>query len=296
MDTELYKKIAENKPNISPSSVKTYFSTLKNLYQGIWKGDINLENFKKTQDIIDYISTFTASKRKTNIAALLSLNPPDEDLYKKIMMADIKVYEKDMSTQKKSETQSKNWVENDEITKLWTELKRQSDFIYKKASLDYNDIQIIQQFVILSVQGGIYIPPRRALDWAEFKLKNIDPKVDNYLDKNTFVFNKYKTAKTYGQQKIECPKPLKAIIKKWAKINKNDYLFFDINDTKLNSVKINQRFEKMFGRKVGVNLIRHSYLTTPEFIEHTKVSKKLKQIMTDMGSSIDMLPVYAKVD
>ena len=41
--------------------------------------------------------------------------------------------------------------------------------------------------------GGIYIPPRRSLDYVCFKIKNINRDEDNYLDKNEFVFNKYKT-------------------------------------------------------------------------------------------------------
>ena len=38
--------------------------------------------------------------------------------------------------------------------------------------------------------SGIYIPPRRSLDWTEFKIKNIDKAEDNYLDKiNLYLTN-----------------------------------------------------------------------------------------------------------
>ena len=32
--------------------------------------------------------------------------------------------------------------------------------------------------------SGQFIPPRKSLDWTEFKIKNVDKAEDNYLDKN----------------------------------------------------------------------------------------------------------------
>jgi predicted secreted protein len=81
------------------------------------------------------------------------------------------------------------------------------------------DLQTIQQYIILCLLGGIFIAPRRSLDYTEFKIKSINKDDDNYLDKNELVFNKYKTAKFYNEQRVAIPKELKSILTKWIKNN-----------------------------------------------------------------------------
>ena len=142
--------------------------------------------------------------------------------------------------------------------------------------------------------SGIYIPPRRSLDWTEFKIKNIDKAEDNYLDKNEFVFNKYKTSKFYNEQRVSCPKELLSILKKWVKTSNNDYLLFDTNFEKLTSVKLNQRLEKIFGKKTSVNILRHVYLTNA-FGDEIERSKKMNAVAEDMGtSSAQVFGTYIK--
>jgi len=99
------------------------------------------------------------------------------------------------------------------------------------------EYQQIQDLIIVAVLGGLFIPPRRNLDYCCFKLKNINNDNDNYIDKNQFVFNTYKTAKFYKQQRVDIPKDLKTILTKWIKINPTDYLLFDTNQNPLTSVK-----------------------------------------------------------
>jgi hypothetical protein len=93
--------------------------------------------------------------------------------------------------------------------------------------------------------GGIFIPPRRSLDYCDFKIKNIDPAL-NYIEKKALVFNRYKTAQPYGKQMVECPPVLLKILKKWISVNQTDYLLFDTNGGKLSPVKLNQRLNKIF--------------------------------------------------
>jgi hypothetical protein len=146
--------------------------------------------------------------------------------------------------------------------------------------------------------GGIYIAPRRSLDYVEFKIKpaTIDKTKDNYLDKNKMVFNTYKTAKTYGQQIVEVPTALKSILTKWIKRNPTEYLLFDTNGNKLSSVKLNQRLNKIFGGKnIAVNALRHSYLTD-KYKDVSVATKQLAKDMNAMGSSTAMADTYIKID
>lgn len=66
--------------------------------------------------------------------------------------------------------------------------------------------------------------------------------------------------------------------------------------TKLTSVKLNQRLNKIFGeKKVGVNQLRHTYLT--DKFGHTIQQKNaICNTMAEMGSSASMLDTYVKKD
>jgi len=62
----------------------------------------------------------------------------------------------------------------------------------------------------------------------------------------------------------------------------------------LSSVKLNQRLNKLFdGKKVGVNLLRHTYLTD-KYADTLEQKKAVEKDMADMGSSANMLTTYVK--
>jgi hypothetical protein len=82
---------------------------------------------------------------------------------------------------------------------------------------------------------------------------------------------------------------------KWVKINPNEYLLFDNNGNKLNSVKLNQRLNKIFNGKVSVNALRHTYLTD-KFGEQIEKNKEIANTMEKMGSSSSQLTTYVKQD
>ena len=67
----------------------------------------------------------------------------------------------------------------------------------------------------MCLYSNVFIPPRRLIDYTEFKMREINPDTDNYMNKNTFIFNKYKTAKVYGKQTIDIPVQLRNILNKW---------------------------------------------------------------------------------
>lgn len=291
---DLKKAIKEKRPNLSESSITTYNSILKNLYKKVFDGDeIDLKRFDDTQKILTYLKEVPPSKRKTILSALVIMT--NDKKYRDLMLEDIKDYTQDISKQEKTETQKENWVETDGVKALWETLKKNTDLLYKKAHLTSGDLQQIQSFIIVSLLGGIFIPPRRSKDLVDWKIKNIEEK-DNYLKKSDIHYNSYKTAKCYGEQVVAIPITLKNILNKWIKINPTDYLLFDTNQNPLTSVKLNQRLNKLFdGKKVGVNQLRKTYLTG-KYAEHSKVEKQLAQDMTSMGSSTAQEKTYIKLD
>ena len=293
--TNLKEEIAKKRPNLTESSITTYNSILKNLYKKVFdEKDIDLKKFDDTQKILTYLKEVPPNKRKTILSALVIMT--DDKKYRDLMLEDIKDYTKDIGKQEKSDTQKENWVESDSVKSLWDILKKNTDLLYKKAHLTTGDLQQIQSFIIVSLLGGVFIPPRRSKDLVDWKIKDVDKEKDNFLEKNSIHYNSYKTAKCYGEQVVTIPIALKNILKKWIKINPTDYLLFDTNQNPLTSVKLNQRLNKLFdGKKVGVNQLRKTYLTD-KYADYSKVQKELEGDMQQMGSSTAVEKSYIKLD
>jgi integrase len=209
------------------------------------------------------------------------------------MLSDVRDYNKEIDKQEKTPEQKESWVDSEQVNDIFKSLKENADLLYKKKKLNINDLQEIQSYIIIALLGGVFIPPRRSKDFVDFKIKNITEN-DNFLDGKTMVFNSYKTSKTYGQQVIPIDNILLKILKKWIAINPTDYLLFDAHLNPLSSVKLNQRLNKIFSsKKVGVNQLRHTYLTN-KFGDTINKKNEIKETMADMGSSSGMLETYVK--
>ena len=270
------------RPSLSASSIITYASILRSLYAKVFQSkDVDVSKFDDTKSILAFLKDVPGNKRKTILSALVIVT--DNADYRDQMIADIHTYNKNISTQVKTPEQEASWITSEEVKKVFDQLSKQANVLYKKETLSSADLQEIQNFVIIALLGGMFIPPRRSLDFTNFRIR-IDPAL-NYLDKKTLVFNSYKTAKTYGQQIVECPPGLLKILKKFISVNKTEWLLFDSNGGKLTPVKLNQRLNKIFGgRKISVNSLRHSYLTG-KYADTIKVNEELEKDMTAMGSS-----------
>ena len=292
---DIKEYIAQKRPTLSASSITTYASILKNLYKRVFgDGDVNLDQFEKTEPVLKYLADMPPNRRKTILSSLVIIT--DKKPYRDLMATDVRDYNRDISKQEKTPQQEASWVETADVKAVSEDLKRNADLIMKKKSITPSDLQQIQNYIIMCVLGSLYIKPRRSKDFVDFKIRNVDKETDNYMDKNKFVFNSYKTAKTYGKQEVDIPVQLRNIITKWSKINPTDYLLFDANMNKLSSVKLNQRLNRIFGgKKVGVNQLRHTYLTD-KFGDTINQKKELANTMEEMGSSSAMADTYIKKD
>jgi hypothetical protein len=292
--SELTKFIKDKRPTLSEGSLKTYTSILKSLHKKIWGGEIKVKDFDDSKKVLEFLKELPANKRKTLLSALVVIT--DDASYRKQMMEDVSDYNKEINKQEKTESQKESWISTEEVKSIYDILKKNADLLYKKSSHTPSELQQIQNFIILALMSGVFIPPRRSLDYCEFKIKNINKELDNYLDKNKLVFNRYKTAKTYGQQSVDIPVQLRNILTKWSKINPSEYLLIDTNGNKLNSVKLNQRFNSIFGgKKIATNQMRHTFLTD-KYAETSKKQKALETDLTEMGTSNNVAKNYIKLD
>ena len=285
--------IHTKRPTLSKSSITTYASILKNLYLKVFKDDdMDLGKFDNSEPVLTFLKDMPPNRRKTILSALVIIT--DKKAYRDLMAEDVRDYNKDIHKQEKTPQQEASWVETNQVKEVCDDLKKVADLLYKKKQVSSTDLQQIQNYIIMCVLGGSYISPRRSKDYVDFKIKNIDKENDNYIDKGKFVFNSYKTAKTYGKQEVEIPTQLRNIVNKWIKTNPTDYLLFDANGGKLSAVKLNQRINKIFdGRKVSVNQLRHTFLTD-KFGDTIAKKAQVADTMEDMGSSSAMLDTYVK--
>jgi integrase len=297
MTTEIKEYIKSKRPSLGESSITTYASILKNLYKNVFgKGEVDFKKFEDVDKVLKYLDDVPPNRRKTILSSLVIIT--DNKKYRDLMLEDVRNYNKDISKQEKTDKQEENWVTNEEIKDVYNDLKSSADVLYKKSHRTPNDLQQIQSYIIMALLSGQHIPVRRSKDYVDFRIKNIDPEKHNYISENgkELVFNSYKTAKTYGQQRLPLPLKLKNILKKWISINPTDYLLFDLHFNQLSNVKLNQRLNRLFdGKKVGVNGMRKTFLTE-KFGDVSRQKKELEETMSAMGSSTAQEKTYIKLD
>jgi hypothetical protein len=291
---DLGEIISKNRPSLSESSKKTYISTLTNLYKKVYPEDdkIHISKFNNHEDFLNHLKEVPKNKRKSILSALVVVSSENEK-YRKVMMEDIKEYADEQKENKKTENQEENWIEQEELKEIIKLHEDKANRLFKNKELNKGQMQDIQNYIILCLTSGIFVPPRRSLDYTMMKWRNYDRTKDNVYDKKDFVFNVYKTAKFYKQNVEEVPLELRKILNKWLKINPTDYLLFDTTEKPLSPVKLNQRLNKIFnGKKISVNALRHSYLT--DKYKDLPSLKEMNETAEAMGHSVIQALEYVK--
>ncbi len=291
--------LKEKRSHLSANSLKTYNSCLRTIYKNCFPTDKEADPSKFSSEhkkVSEYINSKPFNVRKTILASLVCIAPDVKD-YKENMLSDIKEYKEEIDKQEETPTQKENNITHDEIRTVLGELKRQADAIYKRKYINNDDLQKLQDYILVCLLGGFYIVPRRALDYTEMKIRNINKEVDNHIDKNKLIFHKFKTAKFYGKQEIEMPVQLKNILNKYISVipEQTEYLLFNVNGAKLNSVSLNQRLNKIFNGKISINALRHAYLTD-KYASTMKETKKMNEELSEMGSSSAQAKTYVKLN
>lgn len=297
----LKELLLANRPNLSAGSLSTYQSILKNLFhrEHSQEEPINIKWFEKQDDVLKHLENVPSRKRKTILSALVVITDKSghNNQYKQLMESDGKVTHLENINQTKSESQKENWITQEEIKALFDKMYKAVKPLFKKKSFEEfstGEYQQFQNLIILAVLGGIFISPRRSQDFTELKIKgDINKTNDNYKTKTAFVFSKYKTARFYGKQEVEIPKDLGSLLNKFIKINPYEYLFTDSNGHKLNSVKLSQRLNNIFGgRHISVNILRHSFLS--DKYKDVPALKDMEKTAHDMGHDILQAFEYVK--
>jgi len=285
---EMEKMLKKNKPNLSQSSISTYKSQMRNLMRSM-KTSMSyiLKNPKKT---ISFLEDKNKNTRKSILAMLVSLTNSND--YRKAMMDLDGQMRSSIDPQDKTAKQKENWEEWQNIKNQYATMYKRILPLMKKSSLSTKEKDEVVDTILL----GLYvaIPPRRSADYALMKVRNYNEGEDNYLKKNKFYFNKFKTAKHYGKQDVAIPPTLKKLITNFNEKHDNDYLLFTKENKPLTSVRITNRLNKIFGKKISSTMLRHIYLSS--VYKDIPALKEMEQRAEDMGHSLDEALRYVKKD
>jgi hypothetical protein len=232
-----------------------------------------------------------ASAQKVYLSALKNAN---QDNFPKVLQDKLnELYQqqnkKDME-QTLSDKQQANFVE-------WKELVAVQKKLADKENKTDNEWK---QYLVASLYT-LNAPVRADYGEMEVHKKYNSERTGNEIiwgiKKPVFVFRVYKTAKTYGEVKIDISKPLQDVIKSWF-----DHLGgvpkYLIGDTPSNTntfaIYVAETFKRYTGKTVGVSLIRHSYIT--DVFPHLKTLKQKQDLATSMLHSRDLQEKYRVIE
>jgi hypothetical protein len=253
------------------------------------KGDGGVEFFSdNVNDIIKFMDTKNNQTKKTSLSALFVLTKKEE--YREVMTTVMNAVNATYKEQKKTPKQEDNWMSSEEVKAVYDKQLENALLMFSKKA-KFDDGKFIQ-FLLVAFLSGVIMPPRRSMDYSEMMIRNYDPKVDNYYKAGKFYYNKYKTAKTYGQQTLDVPKQLNTLIKKWIKLNNNDYMLYSTNGNKLSSPQINRILNEAFGKAISTNMLRHIYLT--EQYKNVPAIADMQELAQSMGHSTNQAMEYVK--
>jgi len=279
---------------LADKSIKLYMTILKGLND---KREVrNLKFLENPKKILDKIKDYKPTTQRNVLIAIVSilknLGNDGYKLYYDKMIEMNKEIEDNNKNNVKTETQKENWIKWDDVENKFNELVKKlkgSKNISEDGYNNYLDTVILGLYVLL--------PPRRNVDYLTMKVSTDGNKDDKYnwldLKKKQFIFNNYKTKKSFGQQIIDIPKDLMDLIKKYLKYKKDGegYLLVKFSGERLKSDNaITRRLNKIFGKNISSSMLRHSYLTS----KYGKVQEEMKADAEAMAHSVKQQKDYIK--
>jgi integrase len=256
-----------------------------------------LSFFTNEKKIMELLENKAPSTRKTYLAAIVVLNGKEHvnEFIQKQMQEDSTESDRVASTQTKSEKQKNNWEDYESIKQLQTTYETEALKILnsKTKTLHDHEQEILNKYMMLTLSSGVYFPPRRS-EMVFIKVKDPDTKTDNYIDMKTdeMIYNKYKTAKTYGTQRVKFPAPFKSILKKYlAKTSGQTYLL-EQNGKPYTANQITRELNTVFGKKISTSMLRHIYLSS--IYKDIPALNRMKQTAEEMGHDLKSALEYVK--
>jgi hypothetical protein len=296
----LHKELRE-KREIADVTANQYIRTLYSLNSELpFK---NLAWLKNTPSVELRLQNYAESTQKTMLSTIVStLSLVKSSSYKKIFaywynrMMERVEEDKTKDSSVKTPKQEKNWLSWDVIL---SHEKRLEEEVQAIKSFTPADWPTILAFMVLSLYTKF--SPRRNQDYQFMKVVKSAKQVTtnfNYfvMDTSQFVFNKYKTADSHGEQTFDVPPELLHAIMLYLKFHPakspKGFQFLVLADgSPLPSVNsITRILNRIFGRNVGTTMLRHIYLSNKYNV--TEMNEDAEK----MGHTSGMQHEYMKVN
>lgn len=316
---DIIKEAIDNKRNIKPNSLKAYLISLQKTHDFIeGEGELEDLNFlKNEEEVVEKLQDLKLSTQKNYLSAIIvaldAMNDEGDydselDYYRGYLAELQKQHQEEQEKQQKTKSQDENWASMKELRKVMNKYK--ADIMERelltKPELNRKQFDLVQKWVVANLFLDDENPPTR-LDYAPMKVikeedfqKLSDEEKDdaNYLvlksrNKKYFHFGEYKTAKKYGANVIPVGKKLNSVLNIWLRINPTDSLLLNSQGKPQTANGLGKYITKVFeptGKKIGVNMLRHIFITEkfePQLDEKQEVAKK-------MGHSVGTQELYAK--
>jgi integrase len=208
-------------------------------------------------------------------------------------------FKKFAAEQKKVNETQKATPREAEALVAWPEIVNATREMVREA-IESHQAQLLQDAALMACYA--YTPPRR-LDYSPMRVvKRRNKKIpDNHLivnkNKMVFVFKEYKTSKTYGTQEVKVPPSLELILRAWLDLNTGDWLFTNHDGGAMSeaclSAHLIRLFERRMGKKIGVDILRHSYISHLREGEMPLAQKQ--ELANQMGHSVATNELYRRV-
>ena len=308
-NSKLFQSLKDK--NITESSLKLYLNNLRRLNGGDFpKSFAFLKDVEAIQEKIKDYKPNTQRSYIISIVSLLKQEPKMKKLYDRYYTI-LMNFNKELKTNnEKSETQKDNWISQEEVLELYTKLTTEvKEMINEKKKLSPSEYEKLLRWFVLSLYT--LQKPRRNADYqmalvSKSKLMpDLDPQY-NYLDvaSKKWIFNNYKTKGTYKSQEQDVSPEMIEAIELFVKFHPHAKLLkkkgvlvpllVDYEGNPFQQINsITRLLNKVFGKKIGVSMLRNIYLTD-KFGDKVK---ELNETSEAMGTSSNtILNQYVKLD
>lgn len=295
--------------NITESSLKLYLNNLRRLNGGEFPKSFSF--LKDTEKILGDLEKYKPNTRRSYLISIITTlkhDPKQKKLYEKYYEHLDKYNKEGATNNEKSETQKENWINQDEVREVYSKLTEEVQPLLSQKKLSPSEYEKVLRWLVFSLYA--LQKPRRNADYQKCLIvKKLPAEMNpeyNYLDYSgkKWYFNNYKTKGTYKTQEIPASEEMMKVITSFLKFhplrshfkNKSSImpLLVDYQGEPFTTTNaITRMLNKIFGKKIGVSMLRNIFLTD----KYGDKVKELEQDAKEMGTSASTIQnQYVKLE
>lgn len=300
---------------LADSSIALYVRALQKLNNN--KPLTNFTFLTKMEPIMGQINRYKPNTQRSVLISIVSVLNSVKGLPKTVSKVTNKYYEvlkaikrkadEETAQNVKTTVQKENWI-------TWPEVQEKLHGLVKNSLEDGGKSVSSMNKLLDALVLGLYVlmKPRRNKDYIDMVVVPTErPGLGDVnllvLDKKEFVFKNYKTATTYGEQRLPIPDDLMAIIERYllargltpavfkrahqSKLVPPPFLV-QANGKAFNNNGITRILNRVFGGRIGSSMLRHIYLSG----KYGDILEEQKKDAEEMAHSVNMQKDYIKTD